>query len=183
MDSPSCIDLLALIVKSSTPNPKKNPTFNQTLERENLARERDAWLVNATYDTGQVHLDLIGAKDLDQIHWVDSFQPYYLTKQENEGEPIKKVNLFTQDEWRWISWALTGFGCNCSGWSRGCACIHNAAFSSKKNITSGSNGSSGGLPTGTIKADKVRRPSGQSFSNLIYHPSVGQGSKLPWCAK
>jgi DNA polymerase elongation subunit (family B) len=62
-----------------------------------LAREY-AWLVNATYDTGQVHLNLIGAKDLDQIHWVDSFQPYYLTKQKKQGEIVKKIDLFTQND-------------------------------------------------------------------------------------
>ena len=62
-----------------------------------MAREY-AWLVNATYDTGQVHLNLIGAKDLDQIHWVDSFQPYYLTKQKKQGEIVKKMDLFTQND-------------------------------------------------------------------------------------
>ena len=58
-----------------------------------------AWLVDAAYDAGQIRLKLIGAKDLEPIRWVDnSFQPYYLIDQEQQGEPVKKLNLFTQNE-------------------------------------------------------------------------------------
>ncbi len=58
-----------------------------------------AWLVDSTYSAGQVVLSLIRASDLEPIRWIDSgFQPYYITEKESRGEPIKKLNLFTQKE-------------------------------------------------------------------------------------
>jgi DNA polymerase I len=58
-----------------------------------------AWLVDASYNAGHVTLLLLGARDLDQIRWTDSnFLPYYLTEQDQQGESVKKVNLFTQNE-------------------------------------------------------------------------------------
>lgn len=57
-----------------------------------------AWLVGAAYKTGQVKLRLITSQDLELIEWVDSgFQPYYLTKHE-QGEPVRKLDLFTGKE-------------------------------------------------------------------------------------
>jgi DNA polymerase elongation subunit (family B) len=58
-----------------------------------------AWLVDASYSAGYVNLNLIGAGDLEPIRWVDSnFKPYYLTEEDQRGESIKKLNLFTQNE-------------------------------------------------------------------------------------
>ncbi|HXZ91230.1 MAG TPA: hypothetical protein VEG61_09215, partial [Candidatus Dormibacteraeota bacterium] len=57
-----------------------------------------AWLVGASYKTGQVTLRLITSPDLKPIEWVDrDFQPYYLTTHQ-QGEPVKKVDLFTGNE-------------------------------------------------------------------------------------
>ena len=57
-----------------------------------------AWLVDASYAAGQVSLRFIKAGDLEPIHWIDQFQPYYLTEDEQRGEPVRKINLFTQNE-------------------------------------------------------------------------------------
>ena len=57
-----------------------------------------AWLVDASYATGQVSLRFIKAGDLEPIHRIDQFQPYYLTEDEQQGEPVRKLNLFTQNE-------------------------------------------------------------------------------------
>ena len=58
-----------------------------------------AWLVDAKYEAGQINLTLIRERDLEPIHWSDSeFEPYYLTEEKHQGEPIKKMNLFTQNE-------------------------------------------------------------------------------------
>jgi hypothetical protein len=43
-------------------------------------------------------LRFISAGDLEPIHRIDQFQPYYLTKDEQRGEPVRKLNLFTQNE-------------------------------------------------------------------------------------
>ena len=58
-----------------------------------------AWLVNVSHSAGQVSLSFIRARDGEPFRWVDSnFQPYYLTKEEDGGEPIGKRDLFTQNE-------------------------------------------------------------------------------------
>jgi len=55
--------------------------------------------VDASYETGHVTLSLIRAKDLEPFHWTDSnFLPYYLSQQDTDGQPIKKVDLFSQSE-------------------------------------------------------------------------------------
>ncbi len=47
---------------------------------------------------GQVNLRLITSHDLKPIEWVDKdFQPYYLTTHQ-QGEPVKKADLFTGNE-------------------------------------------------------------------------------------
>jgi len=56
-----------------------------------------AWLVDASYDAGQVHLRFVRASDLETIQWTDNFQPYYLIPGEHGGEIVRKVNLFTQE--------------------------------------------------------------------------------------
>lgn len=65
-----------------------------------MAEDEDsAWLVDATYGAGQVSLTLLGAGKLELIRWTDStFQPYYLSDKVHQGEPIKKLNLFTGQE-------------------------------------------------------------------------------------
>jgi DNA polymerase elongation subunit (family B) len=57
-----------------------------------------AWLVGAIFKPGQVTLRLVDSSDLELIEWVDrEFQPYYLTNQE-QGEVVEKVHLFTREE-------------------------------------------------------------------------------------
>ena len=57
-----------------------------------------AWLVGALYKPGQVTLRLVSADGQETFEWVDrDFEPYYLAK-DHQGEPIKKVNLFTGNE-------------------------------------------------------------------------------------
>jgi DNA polymerase elongation subunit (family B) len=56
-----------------------------------------AWLVDASYDAGQVSLRFVRAGDLETIQWADSFQPYYLMEGEHSDETVRKVNLFTQE--------------------------------------------------------------------------------------
>ena len=56
-----------------------------------------AWLVDASYDAGQVNLRFVRASDLETIKWTDNFQPYYLIEAEHSGETVPKVNLFTQE--------------------------------------------------------------------------------------
>ena len=47
---------------------------------------------------GSVTLRLITSPDLEPIEWVErDFQPYYLTTQK-QGEPVKKIDLFTGNE-------------------------------------------------------------------------------------
>ena len=63
-----------------------------------VSEGQPAWLVGVSYKTGQVTLRLITSPDLKPIEWVDrDFQPYYLTTHQ-QGEPVKKVDLFTGDE-------------------------------------------------------------------------------------
>jgi DNA polymerase elongation subunit (family B) len=63
-----------------------------------VSEGQTAWLVGGAYETGQITLRLITSPDLKPIEWVDrDFQPYYLTTQQ-QGEPIKKVDLFTGNE-------------------------------------------------------------------------------------
>ena len=58
-----------------------------------------AWLVDVSHSAGRVSLGFIRARDAEPFRWVDSkFQPYYLTKEEQGGEPITKRDLFTQNE-------------------------------------------------------------------------------------
>ena len=58
-----------------------------------------AWLVNVSHSAGQVSLSFIRARGAEPFRWVDSnFQPYYLTKEEQGGEPIAKRDLFTQND-------------------------------------------------------------------------------------
>jgi DNA polymerase elongation subunit (family B) len=57
-----------------------------------------AWLVNASHSAGQVSLSFIRARDAEPFRWVDSFQSYYLTKDEQGGEPMTKRDLFTQND-------------------------------------------------------------------------------------
>ena len=57
-----------------------------------------AWLVGASYKPGRTNLRLITSEDLQPIEWVDSnFQPYYLNTRK-QGEPVKKIDLFTGNE-------------------------------------------------------------------------------------
>ena len=56
-----------------------------------------AWLVGASYKAGQMRLRFFAAQDLELIEWVDRFQPYCLAKLE-QGESVKKVDLFTGNE-------------------------------------------------------------------------------------
>ena len=56
-----------------------------------------AWLVDASYDAGQVSLHFVRASDLETIRWTDNFHPYYLIEGEHGGENVRKVNLFTQE--------------------------------------------------------------------------------------
>jgi len=56
-----------------------------------------AWLVDTSYDAGQVSLHFVRASDLETIQWTDNFQPYYLIQGEHSGETVQKVNLFTQE--------------------------------------------------------------------------------------
>jgi len=59
---------------------------------------QSAWLVGATYKTGLVALQLITSPDLESIEWVErDYQPYYLATQK-QGEPVKKLDLFTGEE-------------------------------------------------------------------------------------
>jgi len=58
-----------------------------------------AWLLGGSYKLGQVTLSLITSDDLEPIEWTDrNFQPYYLSAEERQGEPIKKLDLFTGKE-------------------------------------------------------------------------------------
>jgi len=57
-----------------------------------------AWLTDVSHDAGQVNLSFIRARDAEPFRWADSFQPYYLTKDERGGEPVTKRDLFTQND-------------------------------------------------------------------------------------
>ena len=57
-----------------------------------------AWLTDVSHDAGQVNLSFIRARDAEPFRWTDSFQPYYLTKDERGGEPVTKRDLFTQND-------------------------------------------------------------------------------------
>jgi hypothetical protein len=73
-----------------------------------VSEGQTAWLVNVSYKTGQVTLRLITSPDLEAIEWVDrDFQPYYLTTHQ-QGEPIKKLDLFTGNELRLTKINLRG---------------------------------------------------------------------------
>ncbi|MFH0848604.1 MAG: hypothetical protein V1857_03805 [archaeon] len=57
-----------------------------------------AWLVDASYNAGHVTLTLLEAGNLEAIRWTDSSLPYYLTEKDQKVEPVRKLNLFTQNE-------------------------------------------------------------------------------------
>ena len=57
-----------------------------------------AWLMDASYSGGQTTLNLIEEESLEPFPWTDSsFRPYYLTE-EDIGERVTKLDLFTQKE-------------------------------------------------------------------------------------
>ena len=63
-----------------------------------VSEGQSAWLVDVSYKTGQVTLRLVTSPGLKPIDWVDrDFQPYYLTTHQ-QGEPVKKLDLFTGNE-------------------------------------------------------------------------------------
>jgi DNA polymerase elongation subunit (family B) len=76
----------------------KEPILKQDAYRVVVPAET-AWLVDASYETERVTLKLIGANQ-EPFRWIDSnFHPYYLTeKQHADGEVVKKVDLFSQNE-------------------------------------------------------------------------------------
>ena len=76
-----------------------------------------AWLVGATYKMGQVTLRLFSSPELEPIEWVDKdFQPYYLTSHE-QGEPVRKIDLFTGKELKLKKVIFTGKPAkNTKGW-------------------------------------------------------------------
>ena len=58
-----------------------------------------AWLVDASYEAGRVTFSLIRANDLEPFRWIyPNFHPYYLSEKETNGQPVKKVDLFSQSE-------------------------------------------------------------------------------------
>ena len=58
-----------------------------------------AWLINASYEAGQLHLNFINAEDKEQVRWDDqNFHPYYLTEKNQKGQVVKKLDLFTEKE-------------------------------------------------------------------------------------
>ncbi len=58
-----------------------------------------AWLVDASYNSGQIILTFLEATDLEPICSIDSnFLPYYLTETDQGGEPVKKLDLFAQKQ-------------------------------------------------------------------------------------
>jgi DNA polymerase elongation subunit (family B) len=73
---------------------------DRMIEREIplVSEGQPAWLVGAVYKMGQVTLRLFSSPNLEPIEWVDrNYQPYYLTKQ-GQGEAVKKMDLFTENE-------------------------------------------------------------------------------------
>jgi len=63
-----------------------------------ISKGQLAWLVGSSYKPGQVTLKLFASLDLKPIDWADrGFQPYYLTPH-GQGEPVKKIDLFTGNE-------------------------------------------------------------------------------------
>jgi hypothetical protein len=76
-----------------------------------------AWLIDASYSPGQVTLTLLGGDDLEPIRWSDiNFHPYYLTDKGHRGEPIRKQNLFTQQELTLQKVIYSGKPKNIDGW-------------------------------------------------------------------
>ena len=64
-----------------------------------MADEDLAWLVDASYSGGVINLEFIRCSDLERISWTDTnFHPYYLTDDEQHGEPVKKRTLFGDSE-------------------------------------------------------------------------------------
>ncbi|HMK83223.1 MAG TPA: hypothetical protein VK503_05865, partial [Candidatus Bathyarchaeia archaeon] len=54
--------------------------------------------MNASYEKRRISLNLIAAKDMEPIQWIDSsFHPYYLTEKVM-GKQVKKLDLFSQKE-------------------------------------------------------------------------------------
>lgn len=78
----------------------KEPIEGERTFKNRMTTARDtAWLIDASYDAGHVTLTLLGARELEPIRWIDStFQPYYLTSEDQQGDAVKKQNLFTQEE-------------------------------------------------------------------------------------
>jgi DNA polymerase I len=65
-----------------------------------LVSEGDvAWLVGVHYKIGQVTLRLFSSPDLESIDWIDrDFRPYYLTTLHEQGETVRKTDLFTEKQ-------------------------------------------------------------------------------------
>ncbi len=60
---------------------------------------KTAWLANAVYETGRITLTLVRNDDLQPFKWSDpDFRPYYLNEDQQQGGPVKKTDLFTQQE-------------------------------------------------------------------------------------
>ncbi len=54
--------------------------------------------MNASYEKRRISLNLIAAKDLEPIQWIDSsFHPYYLTEKVTDKQ-VEKLDLFSQKE-------------------------------------------------------------------------------------
>jgi DNA polymerase elongation subunit (family B) len=83
-----------------------------------LTQDGDSgWLIDASYSPGRVILTLVGADNLEFIRWTDTnFHPYYLTEKGHRGEPIKRVNLFTQQELILQKVIYSGKSPNVDGW-------------------------------------------------------------------
>ncbi len=63
-----------------------------------ISESQTAWLVGAYHKADGVELRLFTSPDLKPIEWVDrDFQPYYLTRHQ-QGEMVKKIDLFTGNE-------------------------------------------------------------------------------------
>ena len=82
-----------------------------------VSEGQGAWLVGATYKAGLVTLRLITSPDLESIEWVGrGFQPYYLTPQ-RQGEPVRKIDLFSGNELTLYKVTYTGKPSNTTtGW-------------------------------------------------------------------
>ncbi len=70
------------------------------MESKTLTANVDsAWLVDAAYDAGRVHLTLIRSSNQEPIRWSDpNYRPYYLTDTESSDTSVTKADLFTQEK-------------------------------------------------------------------------------------